>query len=136
MWHQRYYCKDWNQIPCLSQDNSYTWLHVLLECTHLVLDYHEFLKGHKLIHWHIFQWLHFFVATWIPTSIVKGGNSIFDVGILHLAGVPQDLYRVSDYALDVLVLQLCSSSTRNKLLDLLLKSHEDPLNISLMAITL
>ena len=72
----------------------------------------------------------------LGTTIVKGGNAIFDVGILRLAGVPPDLYRVSDYASDVLVLQLCSSSTINKLLDLLLKSHEDPLNLSFMAITL
>ena len=69
-------------------------------------------------------------------SIVSGGSAIFDVGILHLAGVPQDLYRVSDYALDVLVLKLCSSETINKLLQLLTTSNEDPLNISFMAITL
>ena len=72
----------------------------------------------------------------LGTIIVVGGKAIFDVGILHLAGVPQELYRINDYASDVLVLQLCSSSTINKLLTLLLTSNEDPLNISFMAITL
>ena len=60
----------------------------------------------------------------LGTSTVSGGDEIFDVGILHLAGVSQDLYRVSDYASDVLVLQLCSSDTINKLLNLLLTSSE------------
>ena len=72
----------------------------------------------------------------LGTTIVSGGNAIFDVRILHLAGVSQDLYRVSDYASDVLVLHLCSSDTINKLLQLLITTNEDPLNISFMAITL
>ena len=72
----------------------------------------------------------------LGTTIVSGGNAIFDVGILSLAGVPQELYRVNDYASDVLVLKLCSSATINKLLNLLLNSNEDPMNIGFMAITL
>ena len=68
-------------------------------------------------------------------TFVSGGDAIFDVGILHLAGVSQELYRVSDYASDMLVLQLCSSDTINKLLNLLLTSSEDQLNISFMAMT-
>ena len=40
----------------------------------------------------------------LGTSIVRGDNAIFDVGILQLAGVSQDLYRVSDYAFDVLMI--------------------------------
>ena len=71
----------------------------------------------------------------LGTSIVSGGNAIFDVGILHLARVPQKLYCVSDYASDVLVLKICSSTTIIKLLQLLLSSNEDQLNISFMAIT-
>ena len=72
----------------------------------------------------------------LGTSIVSGGDAIFDVDVLHLVGVSQDLYRVSDYASDVLVLHLCSSDTINKLLNLFLTSSEDPLNISFMAMTL
>ena len=72
----------------------------------------------------------------LGTTIVIGAKAIFDIGILHLAGVPQELYRINNYASDVLVLKLCSSSTSNKLLALLLTSTEDPLNISFMAITL
>ena len=72
----------------------------------------------------------------LGTTIVSGGKAIFDVGILHLAGVLQELFRVSDYTSDVLVLQLCSSSTITKLLTLLLTSNKDPLNTSFMAITL
>ncbi len=28
----------------------------------------------------------------LGTSVVTGGNTIFDVGILQLAGIPSDLY--------------------------------------------
>ena len=72
----------------------------------------------------------------LGTTIVSGGNAIFDVRILHLAGVSQDLYRVSDYVSGMLVLQLCSSDTINKLLQLLITTNEDPLNISFMALTI
>ena len=72
----------------------------------------------------------------LGTSIVSGGDAIFDVVILQLAGVSQDLYRGIDYASDVLVLQLCSSNTINKLLNLLVTSSEDPLIMSFMAMTL
>ena len=72
----------------------------------------------------------------LGNSIISGGNVIFDVGLLQIAGVSQDLYRVSDYASDVLDLQLCSSNAINKLLNLLVTSSEDPLNISFMVITL
>ena len=72
----------------------------------------------------------------LGTTIVTGGNALFDVGLLSLAGVPSDLYCVSDYASDVLVLKLCSSNTINKLLNLLINTNEDPLNISFMAMTL
>ena len=72
----------------------------------------------------------------LGSDIVTGGNALFDVGILHLAGVSVDLYRVSDYASDVLVLKLCSSDTIDKLLNLVVTTQEDPLNIAFMAISL
>ena len=72
----------------------------------------------------------------LGSEVVTGGNAIFDVGLLRLAGVPVDLYRVSDYASDVLVLKLCSSDTINKLFNLLITEKEDPLNIAFMAISL
>ena len=72
----------------------------------------------------------------LGSEVVTGGNAIFDVGLLCLAGVSVDLYRVSDYASDVLVLKLCSSDTINKLMDLVVTSKEDPLNVAFVAITL
>ena len=72
----------------------------------------------------------------LGSSIVVGGNAFFDVGILRLAGIPMDLYRVSDYASDVLVLKLCSSDTINKLMNLISTNKEDPLNVGFMAMTL
>ena len=58
------------------------------------------------------------------------------MGVLCLAGVSIDLYKVNDYASDVLVLKLCSSDTIDKLLDLVVSSKEDPLNVSFVVITL
>ena len=49
----------------------------------------------------------------LGSEVVTGGNTIFDVGLLRLVGVPVDLYRVSDYASDILVLNFCSSDTIN-----------------------
>jgi len=72
----------------------------------------------------------------LGSDIVTGGNALFDVGILRLAGVPIDLYRVSDYASDVLILKLCRSNTIDKLLNVILTSKEDPLNVAFMAISL
>ena len=72
----------------------------------------------------------------LGSDIVTGGLAVFDVGILRLAGVSVDLYRVSDYASDILVLKLCSSDTINKLMDLVVTSKEDPLNVAFVAITL
>ena len=37
----------------------------------------------------------------LGTTIITGGNAAFDVGILRLAGVSSELYRVEDYASDV-----------------------------------
>ena len=72
----------------------------------------------------------------LGSDIVTGGKAIFDVGILQLAGISVDLYRVSDYASDILVLKLCSSDTINKLMDLVVTSKKDPLNVAFLAITL
>ena len=72
----------------------------------------------------------------LGSSIVIGGDAAFDVGILRLAGISPELYRVEDYASDVIVLKLCSSDTIFKLLKLIEKGAEDPMNISFMAMTL
>ena len=72
----------------------------------------------------------------LGTTIVTGGDAVFDVGILRLAGVSSELYRVEDYASDVVVLKLCSSDTIFKLLNLIETGAEDPMNISFMAMTL
>ena len=61
---------------------------------------------------------------------------MFDIGDLRLAGVSVDLYRVNDYASDVLVLKLCSSDTIDKLFNLVVTSKVDPLNVSFVAMTL
>ena len=49
----------------------------------------------------------------LGSDIVTGGKAIFDVGILQLAGISVDLYMVTDYASDILVLNFCSSDTIN-----------------------
>ena len=56
----------------------------------------------------------------LGSDIVTGGKAVFDVGILQLAGISVDLYRVNDYASDILVLKLCSSDAINKLMDLVI----------------
>ena len=71
----------------------------------------------------------------LGSEVVTSGYAIFDVGILCLGGVSVDLYRVNDYASNVLILKLCSSDTINKLLNLLVTEKEDPLNIAFMAIS-
>ena len=72
----------------------------------------------------------------LGSDIVTGGKAVFDVGILRLAGVSVDLYQVNDYASDVLALKLCSSDTIKKLMNLVVTSKEDPLNIAFITITL
>ena len=72
----------------------------------------------------------------LGSDIVTGGSAVFDVGILCLAGVSIDLYQVNDYASDVLVLKLYSSDTINKLMNLVITSIKDPLNIAFVAVTL
>ena len=42
----------------------------------------------------------------LGSSIVTGGKAVFDVGLFRLAGVSPELYRVDDYASDVIVLKL------------------------------
>ena len=46
------------------------------------------------------------------------------------------MYRVDDYASDVVVLKLCSSDTIFKLLKLIEMGAEDPMNIAFMAMSL
>ena len=46
------------------------------------------------------------------------------------------MYRVDDYASDVVVLKLCSSDTIFKLLKLIEMGAEDPMNIAFMATSL
>ena len=72
----------------------------------------------------------------LGSNIVTGGDAAFDVSILQLAGVSSELYRVDDYASDVVVLKLCSSDTIFKLLKLIEMGAEDPMNIAFMATSL
>ena len=70
------------------------------------------------------------------SSVVTGGNAFFDIGLLRMAGINTDLYRVNDYASDVLVLKLCSSDTVSKLLKLIEEGCEDPLDIAFVSMCL
>ena len=72
----------------------------------------------------------------LGSDIVTGGKAVFGVGILRMTGVSVYLYRVNDYTSDILVLKLCSSDTIKKLMNLVITSKEDPLNIASIAITL
>jgi len=72
----------------------------------------------------------------LGSSVVTGGEGFFDVGILMLAGVQKELYCVTDYASDVVVLKLCSSDTIAKLLSLIEQGSEDSKNIAFMALSL
>ena len=67
---------------------------------------------------------------------MTGGDAAFDVSVLQLARVSQELYRVDDYASDVVVLKLCSSDTIFKLLKMIEMGGEDPMNIVFMAMCL
>ena len=51
----------------------------------------------------------------LGSSIVSMGSGLVDPGYLKLCGISKDVYRVSDFASDGLVLKLCSSSTIEKL---------------------
>ena len=72
----------------------------------------------------------------LRSSIVTGGEAAFDIGILRLAGVLPELYRVDDYTSDVLVLKLCSADKFSKLFKLLETGAEDQMNIAFMAMCL
>ena len=72
----------------------------------------------------------------LGSSIVTGGKAAFDVGILRLASISSELYRVDDYVSDMLILKLCSSDTISKLFKLIETGDEDPMNIAFMAICL
>ena len=56
---------------------------------------------------------------------VTVGKRCFDVGILKLAGILEDLYRVKDFASDAAVLELCSSKSIQKILKNREVEHED-----------
>ena len=72
----------------------------------------------------------------LGSSIVTGCDAAFDVSVLQLAGVSSELYRIDDYASDVIVLKLCSSDTIFKLLKLIEMGGEVPMNITFMAMCL
>ena len=65
---------------------------------------------------------------------MTGGDVALDVSIWRLAGVSSELFRADDYASDETVLKLCSSDTILKLLKLIEKGGDDPMNIKFMAI--
>lgn len=72
----------------------------------------------------------------LGSTMIIGGKGFFNVGILMLTGVTQELYCVNDYASDVAVLKLCSSETISKLLTLIEQGSEDSMNITFMALSL
>ena len=72
----------------------------------------------------------------LGSSVVTGGDAAFDVSVLQLAGISSELYRVDDYASDVIVLKLCSCDTIFKLLKLIEMNIEAPMNIAFMALCL
>ena len=47
----------------------------------------------------------------LGSTILTGGNVLLDVSILRIAGISPELYKVNDYASDVIVLKLCGSNT-------------------------
>jgi len=67
----------------------------------------------------------------IRSQLVLGGHFVtvgrrcFDVGLLKLAGISQDLYRVKDFASDAAVLELCTSKSIQKILRNPEIEHED-----------
>ena len=50
------------------------------------------------------------------STIVTGGNALFDVSILRIVGISPELYKINDFATDVIVLKLCGSNSTEKLL--------------------
>eukprot|EP00918_Siedleckia_nematoides_P101514 GHVU01221756.1.p1 GENE.GHVU01221756.1~~GHVU01221756.1.p1 ORF type:complete len:529 (+),score=56.22 GHVU01221756.1:54-1589(+) len=68
------------------------------------------------------------------SSIITMGNGLVDPGLLMAAGIKKDLYQVSDFASDGIVLQLCSGATMGKLQALL--PYEDVISVLVTALTL
>eukprot|EP00918_Siedleckia_nematoides_P032584 GHVU01070779.1.p1 GENE.GHVU01070779.1~~GHVU01070779.1.p1 ORF type:complete len:762 (+),score=80.80 GHVU01070779.1:258-2543(+) len=62
------------------------------------------------------------------------GDSVIDPGLLMVAGVNSDLYRVQDFTSDLLVLQLCSGNTLQQLLSI--QASEDVSSIVVTGLTL
>ena len=56
-------------------------------------------------------------------SFTTIGDTCFDVGLLQLAGVQQNLYQVDDFASDAVVLELCSTANIAKIEKI--AAHED-----------
>ena len=48
-------------------------------------------------------------------SFTTVGDTCFDVGLLQLAGVQQNLYRVDDFSSDSVVLELCNTTNISKI---------------------
>jgi hypothetical protein len=61
------------------------------------------------------------------------GDSYFDVGLLQLANVSTNLYRVDDFASDAVVLRLCSVDTVRKLIS---DTYEDRASVIATAMSL
>ena len=59
------------------------------------------------------------------------GNHINDIVILQLGGVSKSLWKVKDYALELIVLKLASAGTSKKLLNL---PNEDSGYISVLCL--
>jgi hypothetical protein len=70
----------------------------------------------------------------LGSYVVTCGSGYFDVGLLNKAGVDRDLFRVSDYSSDCVILKLCSLETISKLM--LLVGSESPHSIVAIAMSL
>ena len=73
----------------------------------------------------------------LGSTILTGGQALFDVGLLQLVGVHSYLYYcVNEYASDTVVLKICGSDTISKFLILVENGSEDSMNIEFMAMPL
>ena len=69
------------------------------------------------------------------SATVSVGNYVLDPGLLHVANVGIDLWRIKDYASDLLVLKLASTSTVDALCSLVGK-EEDPVVVTVLCVSL
>lgn len=70
----------------------------------------------------------------VGSGICCIGNSCFDVGLLQMAGVASNLYRVDDFASDAVVLELASAKSIDKVIQRCQDSDRDSLNATILSL--